>query len=207
MTASLKVHTSIVSAAAIVAVGEVVVSANWKETENQKRGERAVIVPMECLKAPEVPESFRGLVELVLRNTAEKVLKTFCNENPNNYEMLPGMFERPALTESFLSEANGWMTKQQIELAFTASATWKRITSRPEFQTNATYQKAAGMFKDNILKLAAKPTSFEADKCDVILSKLEVSDLDTEFGAFVARRLAAMKARVVVEDVDAMNAL
>jgi hypothetical protein len=202
MSASFKIHTSIISAAAIKAVGEVVVSATWKETKNQTRMERAVILPMETLKAPEVPESFRALVELALASTAEAVLKAHCNSQPNNFEMLQTAFSRPALTEAFLSSGNNWLTKEELETAWNASATWKRITARPEFATNATYQKAAQMFKESILKLAAKPTVFTEEKCDVILAKLEASDLETELGSFICKRIESFKARKTTEEVD-----
>lgn len=197
MATSFKLHTSITSAAAIKAVGEVLVSANWKETKNQTRMERAVLIPMECLKAPEVPEAFRALVELALANTAESVLKAHCNAEPNNYEMLATRFDRPALTEAFMASGSLWMTKEELETAWNASATWARITSREEFKTNKTYQNAASIFKDSILKLSAKPTVFNEEKCDTILAKLETSDLETEMGAFICKRLESFKSRIV----------
>jgi len=193
MTKSFRVHTSIASAMTVKAVGEVVISAKWKETKNQKSMERAVILPMECLKAPDVVESFRTLVESALLSTAEGILKKHCNEEPNNFEILANMFDRPNLCETFISSGNSWMSKEELELAFTGSATWKRITSRIEFQNNKTYQQAANYFKESILKLTGKATKISAEECDKIISKIEDSDLETEFGSFVVKRLTSIK--------------
>lgn len=205
MAASFKLHTSINSANAIKAVGECVVSATWKETKNQTRKERAVVVPMECLKAPEVPESFRALVEAALLSTAEAILKKHVNEEPNNYEILASMFDRPNLVEAFIASGSGWMNKEELEQGFNASATWKRITSRAEFQHNKTYQNAANYFKESILKLTGKATKIAPEECDKILSKIEDSDLETEFGTFIVKRLQSIKQNSVETfDLDAL---
>lgn len=202
---SFKIHTNIASANAIKAVGEVVVSATWKETKNQTRKERAIVVPMEMVKAPDVVESFRALVEAALLNTAETVLKNHVNSEPNNFEILCSMFERPNLVEVFLSNGSTWMSKEELEIGFTASATWKRITNRAEFANNKTYQAAANYFKESILKLTGKATKIAPEECDKILSKIEDSDLETEFGAFVVKRIQSIKnSNSAVFDLDAL---
>jgi len=192
---AIRVHTSIISAAAIVAVGEKLVSAKWNETTKQSKREVAVVLPMENLVAPEVPESFRALVESALLSQAEATLKTFCAENPNSFEIDETMFDRPNLVESFMNRGSLWLGKKDLEIAFTSSATWKRIASRPEFSSNKTYQMVANRFKETILKLSGKATVISPDDCDAILSKIEDSDLETQFGEFVVSRLESMKNR------------
>jgi hypothetical protein len=199
-TMSIRIHSTI--AGAIAALGEVQVSATWKQTANQTRKERAICIPMECVKAPEVPEAFRALVESCLMASAEQTLKNHVNDSPNNYEMLTTAFDRPQLVESFLAGNDAWMTKEAFELAFTASATWKRITSRAEFASNATYQAAANGFKDALLKLTAKPTYIAKDQRDTILSKLATEDVATEFGVFVVRRFEQMAKKDAVQTVS-----
>ena len=203
--ATYKIHSSIHGANLVKNVGEVIISAKWKETKNQKSMERAVILPMECLKAPEVPESFRALVEAALLTTAESLLKKHVNEEPNNWEVLASVFDRPNMVESFIAGGSTWMSKEELELSFTASATWKRITGRAEFTNNKTYQQAANYFKESILKLTGKATKITAEDCDKIISKIEDSDLETEFGAFVVKRLTSIKQNNSdVFDLDAL---
>ena len=187
-----RVHTSIASAQAVLSVGERLVSAKWKQTKNQTAMERAVIVPFECLVAPEVPESFRALVESCLQEAASESLKKFVGENEAAHEIPAELFTREALTEAFMSRADTWMSKEALEIAFTGSATWKRIVSREEFKSNATYQRAANAFKDAILKLSGKATVLPPAMRDAILAKMEESDLGSEFGVFVTKRIEAM---------------
>lgn len=191
----LRVHSSIISATAIVAVGERCVSVKWNETTKQAKREASILLPFECLVAPEVPESFRALVESALSSSAEDVLKKFCSDNPNSFEIDEAMFTRESLTESFMTRGSLWLGKKELEIAFTGSATWKRIASRPEFSTNKTYQAVANRFKETILKLSGKATVISPDDADQILAKIEDSDLETPFGEFVATRLEAMKNR------------
>lgn len=100
---SYRIHTQIKSAEVIKAVGEVLIAKRWNQTSKQSAQERAILVPMEVVSAPEVPESFRVLVETVLRNQAQEVLKKFCEENPNSFEISAETFTRVSLTEDFLN--------------------------------------------------------------------------------------------------------
>ena len=187
---SYKIHSTI--AGAIAALGEVQVTAKWKETANQKRGERAITIPMECVKAPEVPEAFRALVESCLMAAAEQTLKSHCTDSPNNWEILATAFERPQLVESFIAKNDEWMTKAQLELAFTGSATWKRIVSRPQFGTDAAYQANANWYKGLVMAVANKQAHVSKNDRDTCIAKMEPTDLATEFGIFVVRRFEQM---------------
>jgi hypothetical protein len=199
---AFRVHTAIASAAAIVAVGEKIVSVRWNETSKQSKQERAIVVPMECLSAVDAPESFRALIECALQSAARSVLKDFCEDNPNSFEVDEEKFSRVSLSEYFVSgNGSNWLGKKELEIAFTSSATWKRIASRPEFQNNKTYQAVANRFKETILKLSGKATQIPGEQCDVLLSKIEDSDLSTPFGEFVVSRLDAMKNRKT-EEID-----
>lgn len=194
MNSVIRIHTQISGANAIKALGEVVIACKWKETAKQTSKERAVIVPMECVKASEVPESFRALVESVLLAQAESVLKLHVNANGDGAnEIALSAFNRDELVSTFLTGADNWMSKEELEKQFTVSATWKRIVSNPNFSSNAVYQMQANRFKDAILKLTGKAVQMDADKCDLILAKIEDSDLETEFGGFIVNRLTKLK--------------
>lgn len=190
---AVRIHTAIASATAILSIGEKLISVRWNETSKQKKNEVAILVPMECVSAPEVSDSFRALVESVLQSSAVSVLKSFTEQNPNSFEIPLELFNRDNLTNQFLSSGSNWMKKEELEIAFTASATWKRISSRTEFQNNKTYQAIANRFKETILKLSGKATIVSPDDADVLLTKIEDSDLSTPFGEFVCQRLETMK--------------
>lgn len=199
---SIRIHTSIASASTIKGIGEMLVSAKWNETSKQTAMERAVLIPMECVRAPEVPESFRALVEAALMQAAESVLKQYVKESPNQMEMSAEQFARPNLTEAFLARDGGWIGKQELEIAFTTSATWKRISGKREFESNRHYRQAAEMFRDSILKLSGKNVSLEPKLCEQLLSKLEDDDLEgsknpqhVHVFAFIAKRLETLKGR------------
>jgi hypothetical protein len=200
MTQAIKIHSQVSGANAIKAVGEVVIACKWKETAKQTPKERAVIVPMEAITvtSAEVSESFKALVEAVLLSTAQDTLKGFINASGDNCFEVPGeLFFRTNLVENFLSRDSNWMSKEELELGFTASATWKRIAGRTEYTTNKAYQNAANSFKDTILKLSGKAVQIPVDRCELLLSKIADEDLVTEFGCFVAKRLQTLKEKSV----------
>lgn len=198
---TFRIHTSLVSAAAILSVGEKLISVKWNETTKQKKNEVAVLIPMECVSAPEVPESFRALVESALLSSAKQGLKDFVESNPNSFEIPKTVFHRDNLTAEYLNSGSNWMKKGELELAFTASATWKRISSRPEFKENKAFQAVANRFKDTILKLSGKATVVSPDDADILISKISDEDLETPFGEFVVSRLDSMKLKKV-EKID-----
>jgi hypothetical protein len=197
-----QVHISQESTVASTKLGEVAISASWKQTSNQSRKVRGICIPMECVKAPEVPESFRALVEAVLMSQATEVLKAWVNDgNEEVFEVKQELFERPNLVQSYLDAGTNWMSASELEICFTASATWKRISGREEFKTNKTYQATASKFKDKILKLSGKATKFDPVQCDKLLVTLAEEDLQTPFGEFVATRLASIK-KLEQEELD-----
>ena len=202
----LQLHTSLDAAISLSGIGERVVSKTWKETANQRKKERHAIVPVECVTAPELNDSpFRALVESALMSAAETVLRDWVNQEGDQcYEIPSEQFFRPNLIETFMGR-DSWLSKEALDLAFTQSATWQRIVGRAEFRNNKSYQRAANLFKDSILKLSGKNTSLKPELCDALLVKLDDSDLNTEFGAFVVKRLGQIKNRSAEEfDLSAL---
>lgn len=203
---SLQLHSSLDAALSLAGIGQRVVSKAWKETAQQRRKERHVIVPMECVTAPELASTpFRALVESALMSAAETVLRDWVNQEGDScFEIPSEQFFRPNLIEAFMGR-DSWLSKEALDLAFTQSATWQRIVSRAEFKQNKSYQKAANLFKDSILKLSGKNTSLKPELCDALIVKLDDADLNTEFGAFVLKRLNQIKNRSVEEfDLSAL---
>lgn len=194
-TLQTRIHFSVEACMAHLSVDTRMVSKSWKKTANQTPKERHILVPFECVTAPEVPDQFRPLVESALMSAAETVLRDHVNAEGDQCNTIPlALFSRPSLIETFMGR-EAWMTREQLEVAFTGSTTWKRIASRPEYQANASYRKMAEYFKGQILKLAGKRVDIPAAECDVLMTKISDSDLETEFGSFVLRRLDAIKNR------------
>jgi len=196
---STTLFSSIESANACKGAGKTLVSKKWKQTAAQNRMERACFVDSSLFVADSVPAAFRAIVESALLESAKGILAKFCGETPIASEIPLGLFSQESLTEQFLSRGEVWFSKEELEKEFVNSATWKRISGKQEFSSSAVYQKAANQFKDTICKLSGKTAKIEDSICDVILAKLEDSDLSTEFGGFVVRRIEAIKARKTEE--------
>ena len=196
----LRIHSADQSTAPVI--GSVQIVAKWNQTSLQEKKFRSVWIPFENLKAEEVSHKFRPIVESALRSAAESVLKTFVNENPNSFEIPSEYFTQQSLCDSFLQRGEIWLSKEELEKSFTTSATWKRIVSKPEFTQNKTYAAVAEQFKQTILKLSGKATRIPPETCDKILSKIEESDLETPFGAFVFKRLDSLRKNSVPDSFD-----
>lgn len=198
---SLPVYSLISGAAAVVAIGEVLISKKFNKTKNQEKMERAIVIPMECVKAPEVCEEFRPLVESALMESARNVLAAYCLESTIATEVKPELFSRVALTEAFLSRNDQWLTSEQCEAMFLESATWKKFAARADFATPVIFKQAT-QYKELIIKCAAKTAHYPAATRDAILAKMEEADMETDLGAFVAKRFAQMAKKDVVELLD-----
>jgi hypothetical protein len=57
------------------------------------------------------------------------------------------------------------------------------------------YRKVANLYAEYILKLSGKRADIPRDKLDWILAKIEDSDLESEFGLFVSRRISQLKTK------------
>ena len=203
MSSILSLHTSVESALSLAGLGTRVVSKSWKQTANQTGKERHVIIPLECVTAPELDATpFHALVESALMLAAETVLRDHVNaEGDSCFEIPLELFNRPNLIETFMGR-DQWLSKGALDLAFTQSATWKRITSRHEFKSSRAYQKAADAFRSDITKLSGRAVRFSPDRCDMLIAKLEESDFNTEFGSFVIKRLNQIKTKQGNDEYD-----
>ncbi len=197
---SFRVHSSVNAIALSVPIGQRLVSKKFNQTSNQAGMERAVCVPAEAITAPELEESgFRALVESALHSAAVAALAKWVKQgNESVFDVPAELFTRPALIEEFMG-AEQWMDKSQLDLAFTGSATWARISGRPEMKSNAVYRKKAEYIKEHILKLAGKRVSIKPEVCDTLISLIDEKDLSTEFGVFAVKRLSQIRDRTETE--------
>lgn len=189
----LKIFSTPDAAKVETAIGQIMVIASWNANTKEKIPAKAhaINLPMECLKAPEVPEAFRPLVESALMQSAVDALKKFVNENPAVWEVSETEFTRPQLVELFMQRGSAWMSKTEIEKAFKESATWKRISESDAFKRgDVDYLNRATVFRDNIAKLSAKAFYLPDGQPETYLSNLSAEDLDTPLGQFLTRKLA-----------------
>jgi hypothetical protein len=135
------------------------------------------------------------LVNSVLLKQASESLKQFRASNPMASEIPVNLFTASQLREDYLAGGDsGSMTKEELERAFCASATWKRISTSDKFKTMQQYRSVAELFKQRVLMLAGRSHGSITDgDLDKILAKIEEDDFSTQFGAFVIRKIQQIK--------------
>jgi hypothetical protein len=150
--------------------------------------------------------AWTDLVNSVLMKQASETLKQFRANNPMASEMPVALFSVAQLREDCLSGGDsGSMTKEELEKAFCASATWQRISTSEKFKTMQQYRTVAELFKQRILALAGRSHGSITDgDLDKILAKIEETDFSTQFGAFVIRKIQQIKKarEESVNDID-----
>ena len=135
------------------------------------------------------------LVNSVLLKQASEMLKDWRLNNPMGREVPLRFFTADALRDSYMTGSDSVsMNKEELERAFCASATWKRISSSDSFKNNKQYVAIADMFKGKVVSLAGRSHGSITDvELDKILAKLEESDFPTPFGAFVVRKIQQIR--------------
>jgi len=151
------------------------------------------------------------VVNSVLVQQAKESLKQYRTNNPAATQIPLALFTAAQLREDYLSGgASGAMTKEELDKAFSNSATWKRIIGSDSFKHNSQYRVVADRFKTMVVSLAGRSHgSLQDSDLNKIMAKLEESDFVTPFGAYVIRRIQQIqKARendeVAAFDIDAL---
>ena len=207
MSDSITLHSTEASAVASCGVDFKTIVCKWKQTEKQAAKIRAFNVPRLNLVAPEVPESFRALVESAILSAAHDVVKAHVNLNGELCYSIPAFeLDRSALVEFATSRGDAdWVSADDLVAWLKDSATWKRITNREEFKLNPAFRKVAEGFFDNLAKLSGKKARLNPELANTMITKIEESDMNSEVGIFVLRRLSELSKREVVEiDLSAL---
>lgn len=150
------------------------------------------------------PEQYREILAAVLETTAKGILLDYVKA----FTLTPAEITEEWFTEEYLLDRalgsnSEWLSKEELEKGWLASATRNKIIeNNPAYKENTNYRKTANAFAEMVLKLSGKTTILETKYIDWILTKLEETDLDTEFGAFVVKRLESMKNKPVKTDID-----
>lgn len=157
-----------------------------------------------------VPSLFKPIVDNQLRQAAKDIATDYLKGYavgvvPATIDS--GYFSVSALIDRASNAGIQWLSKEGLAEAWKLSATYQAWIARSEFRTNPKFAKAVGYYSDLITKLSGKTSSYKADDLDLILAKLNADDYSTPMGQFVTRRVEALKAKPVSEDVDAADLL
>jgi len=162
------------------------------------------IQPSAWAEIQNAPEQYRPVIEAALDNAAKMILTDYVKA----YSIAPS--ELPAhifSAENILDRAgdndSSWLSKEELENAWKESDTRKRIIETQKYKDNAEYRKVANMYAEYVLKLSGKRADIPRDKLDWILAKIEDTDLESEFGLFVSRRISQLKTKKEVnKEID-----
>lgn len=160
----------------------------------------SVVIPADAWKqldaamTNEAAAPYKPLLSAVLETAAKAIL----TRRIGDMQLFPTEIDTSIFTaDAILAEATSgnsdWMTKEELTAAWDNSATRKKFTTNPKYVSNAAYRKAVEAYKDMILKLSGKTTQYEENELDAIVSKLDSTDLDTELGAFILRRVEQIR--------------
>lgn len=175
--------------------GQRVITARFK---NPARSATIVIPTTVWDDLSAAPEQYRAILDAVLENAAKSIL----SKHLNAFSIWPstldaGYFAPSAIMDEATNANNQWLSKEELETAWRTSATRQQWVSRDDYKTSAPLRKAVARYEELVLKLSGKTSQFTPDELDLILAKMKAEDLTTELGAFIVRRIDAIKNRPV----------
>lgn len=157
----------------------------------------------DALSAAVSDTQYRTLLDAILEKAAKSILSARL-ENMSVFpsEIDDAIFSADAIMSEAVGGASDWMSKEELTAAWERSATRAKFTQNPRYAGDINYRKAVNAYTDMVLKLAGKTTVYKPEECDKIIAKMDASDLDTEFGAFVVRRLEQIRNKPQKQELD-----
>ena len=150
-----------------------------------------------------VPDAYRGLLDAILEKAARDILSAILSGFTQWPTTVPAnRFTHDALLEQASGANSNWLSKEELEQAWKASATRKAFYGDARFSANPAYRKAVGKFEELVLKMAAKNAAYQPEELDKILAKLHDDDLNGEFGLFVVRRIEQIRNKPAAAAID-----
>lgn len=181
------------TAAKVAADDEMTITQRWKNPA------RAIAVNIPATPWTNVEKNvsaaYAPLLAAVLEGAAKRILKRHIEA----YSVTPStlkaaLFNEAALLDEATNGASEWLSKEELTSAWESSVTRQRlIVNNPKYKASAEYRRAANYYAELILKLAGKTSAYKIEDLDWMLAKMADEDLNTEFGAFVARRIEALR--------------
>lgn len=151
--------------------------------------------------------TYNAILSGVLTSAAQSIISRYYMNTFDAHRITVSSIPAALLTtDEIMSEAAGnnsdWLTKEELTEAWKSSATRAAIYSADKYTSNPAYRKAYTAFEEMILKLAGKTSAYTPDQLDVILAKVADADLSTPFGAFIVKRVEALKNKPTQSAVD-----
>ena len=186
--------------AAMPTADERIITARFKNPARSA----TVCIPADPFTAlASVPDAYRGLLDAILEKAARDILSAYLNGFTQWPTTIPAdRFTHDALLECANGANSNWLSKEELEAAWKASATRKAFCGDARFSANPAYRKAVAKFEELILKMAAKNAAYQPEELDKILAKLHDDDLNGEFGLFVVRRIEQIRNKPAAATID-----
>jgi len=162
------------------------------------------IQPTAWAEIQDAPEQYRAVIEAALDNAAKQILTDYVKAYTVSPSELPAhIFSAESILDRAGDNDSAWLSKEELETSWKESDTRKRIIETQKYKDSAEYRRVANLYAEYILKLSGKRADIPRDKLDWILAKIEDTDLESEFGLFVSRRIAQLKTRKEVnKEID-----
>ena len=150
-----------------------------------------------------IDATYRPLLEAVLYSAAQAILARFINNAGMTPSTVPAhLFSNDAILEEASGSNSEWLTKEELNEAWKASATRAAIYNQSRYANEPAYRRAFTRFEEMILKLAGKTSTYEEKELDTMLAKIADADLGTAFGMFVVRRIEALRNKPAKQEID-----
>ena len=150
-----------------------------------------------------IDATYRPLLEAVLYSAAQAILARFINNAGMTPSTIPAhLFSNDAILEEASGSNSEWLTKEELNEAWKASATRAAIYNQQRYANEPAYRRAFTRFEEMVLKLAGKTSTYEEKELDTMLAKIADADLGTAFGMFVVRRIEALRNKPVKQEID-----
>ena len=151
--------------------------------------------------------AYAPLLDAVLETAAKAIL----SRRLGDMSLFPAQIQGEIFSsDAILSEATSgnteWLDKETLTSLWKESATFKQYSSDPRGQGQGpqakAYRKAVADLGELVCKLSGKTSQFTEKELDTILAKLHADDLDTTMGAFIVRRIDAIRNRPARQELD-----
>ena len=167
-------------------------TVNIRKRINSTRVDHYVQLPDTALAevaTNNVGSPYAAVLDAVYKSAMETVLANYLRGSSIVPTSIPAaLFALPALTDILISGNSAWLEKEELTKGWNSSATLKAWYARPDWKTNGALRTQVAAFSDSVCKLSAKNAGVSKAQAERILAKIDAVDLDTDWGAFVARR-------------------
>lgn len=195
------IYTSSDAANAAATSNERVIVVRWKSPVRVV----AVTIPNDAFvqSSNECPKAYEALIHAVLEDSAKSIIRRHCESGTFTATSISNAaFSAAALIENATTTHTDWLSKEELQELWSKSATRARLIGDARYATSTEYRRAVNYFAETVLKFSGKTSQFKERELDAVLAKLDETDLVSELGAFIVRRVEAIKNKPVTADID-----